>query len=419
MSSAEEGRTGSGSRRTISARGATSVGVASLVAAASGYVVLLVAARVLTPERNADFLVFWSLLFGLYGVLGGVQSETTRAVGADAAIAGRTRVLPWGLAVGCAMSVVLAASSSLWAERLLGPGWAVPMWALCGGVIVFTGHASTVGALAGGRRWMPYSILVGTEAASRLVLICAVALAAGTIVGLEVAIAAASAVWIVLAAFNGSVRRAVQERVALSPKTFLGNTSHALVAAASSAALVVGFPVLLRLTSTDSEFRVAAPLILAISVTRAPLLMPLAAYQGVAIGHFIANRDLGLRGLRTIVAAIVATGVCASALAGFFGSQVLQALFGPAYSVSGTVMAGLTLGATALAVITITGAAALAVGAHTLYALGWLIATSAALGLLFLPASLEGRAVTGLIVGPLVGLVIHGVAINRRARPTA
>jgi O-antigen/teichoic acid export membrane protein len=54
------------SQPTITARSAAVVGLASVLAAMSGYLILVIAARTLGPARNADFLVYWALLFGLF-----------------------------------------------------------------------------------------------------------------------------------------------------------------------------------------------------------------------------------------------------------------------------------------------------------------------------------------------------------------
>jgi O-antigen/teichoic acid export membrane protein len=403
-----------GSSATISAGGATGVGLASIVAAGSGYGVLVLAAHTLSTQDNADFLVFWSLLFGMYGVLGGVQNETTRASGGGPGHAQGARVVPWGLGVGALAAVALAAGASWWAPRLLGTGWQSSLWAVCGGVLAFAGHSSLAGALAGARRWASYSVLVAVEALTRLILCVGVAVTLTSPgPGLEIATAGASVAWIVLVLVSPATRSALRARADVRAGALLRNTGHAVLAAASSAALVVGFPVLLRATTDSQTFATAAPLILAISVTRAPLLMPLAAYQGVAISHFVAHRDRGLAGLRRIVAVIVGAGVGVSLIAALVGTWGMRLLFGAGYGVPGVVLAGLTLGATCLALTTVTGAVTLAIGSHAAFAGGWLGATAIALGTLLLPLPLETRTVLGLMVGPLVGAAVHAAAIQR------
>lgn len=404
------------SERTISGGGAAGVGIASIVAAGCGYLVLLLAARSLDPARNADFLVFWSLLFGVFGVLGGVQSESTRASHAAESRSGGARILPWGLLLGGLAAVVVGATAPWWGEQVLGDAWIPGVVAVGLGAVLFAGHSAVAGILAGQLRWGTYSVLVGAEAATRLLLVVVVVLAGAATDQLELAVAVAAGAWIVLAAISRPVRSVAGAVADVAAPRLLANTGKAAVAAASSAALVVGFPVLLRLTSGDVEFADAAPLILAISVTRAPLLMPLAAYQGVAITHFMANRDRGLGALSRVLVLITVLGAAAAVAAALIGPWLLRLLFGDAYGVPGPVLAGLTLGATALAFLTMTGAAVLATGRHTVYALGWLAATTTSLALLFTPLSMEARAVLALTIGPLVGIVIHAVAVQRSTR---
>ncbi|MBO9555495.1 hypothetical protein [Cellulomonas sp.] len=412
---------GATGQRTISGGGAAGVGIASVVAAGCGYLVLLLAARTLDPARNADFLVFWSLLFGVYGVLGGVQTESTRAAHAarDAAPPDATpgaRLVPWGLLLGGCAAVVVAVTAPFWGTRVLGESWFSAVLAVGVGAVMFAGHSSVAGVLAGRLQWGGYSALVAAEAAARLLLVVVVVVTGAAMGRLELAVALASGTWLVLTVLFRPVRSALGATADVPAPRLLVHTGKAAVAAASSAALVVGFPVLLRLTSTTVEFATAAPLILAISVTRAPLLMPLAAYQGVAITHFMANRRQGLGALTRVLALIAGIGALATLAAALVGPWLLRLLFGAAYGVPGPVLAGLTLGATALAVLTITGAAVLATGGHTLFAVGWLAATVTSFTLLLVPLGIDGRAVLALAVGPLVGIAIHAAAVQRASR---
>ena len=48
--------------------------LAALVMAASGFIVIIVATRVLPEAERVDFLVYWSALYGVTGALAGVQN---------------------------------------------------------------------------------------------------------------------------------------------------------------------------------------------------------------------------------------------------------------------------------------------------------------------------------------------------------
>lgn len=412
---------------TISPRSATVVGLASLVGAASSYVVLLVAARTLDKAENAEFLAFWSLLFWVFGVLAGVQNEATRAVSArerDAAPTGRAdaaggaRVLPAGLLVGAGLALLLAATSPLWGARVLGDawGWLVAVVAVAG--LAYSGHSAVTGSLAGRRAWTPYASTVAAEPTARLVLVLVVLALGATTVGLQTASGAAAATWLLLVAASRHVRAGATARADVDRATFLRHVSHTLVAGTASAALVVGFTVLLRATSDPAAYATAAPFVLAISVTRAPLLVPLTAYQGVAISHFLAHRDAGVvRALWPSLRLVLGGGAAAALAVGLVGPWAMELLFGEGYRVPGGQLALLTAAAAGLAVLTLTGAAVLALGRHRAFATGWVLATTTSVVLLFVPLPLEARGILSLGVGPLVGIAAHAVAL--RGAPSA
>jgi hypothetical protein len=87
--------------------------------------------------------------------------------------------------------------------------------------------------------------------------------------------------------------------------------------------------------------------------------------------------------------------------------------FGPEYRADGALLAWLTAGAVAIAMLTLTGAAAVAAALHRAYAAGWIIATVAAVALLLLPVGLDTRTVIALLCAPLVGIAVHLVALGR------
>jgi O-antigen/teichoic acid export membrane protein len=153
-------------------------------------------------------------------------------------------------------------------------------------------------------------------------------------------------------------------------------------------------------------------------LTRAPLLVPLMAMQGNLIAHFVDERTDRLRALiapAVIIAGIGAIGVVA---AGIVGPWLLRVGFGAQYNASGELLAWLTAAAVAIAMLTLTGAAAVAAALHSAYSLGWVGATAASGLLLLLPLPLETRTVVGLLCGPVVGIGVHLLALARAGRST-
>jgi O-antigen/teichoic acid export membrane protein len=190
-----------------------------------------------------------------------------------------------------------------------------------------------------------------------------------------------------------------------------------MLGSASSAALVVGFPVLLRVTSSEDAYAQAAPLLLAVVLTRAPLLIPLNAYQGMAITHFVSHRAQGARPLLRVAGIIGVVGSVGAGAAALIGPWLMEIIFSEGYRVDPLVLAGLTLTAALLALLTLTGAATLALGGNRAYAAGWLMATVCATLALLLPGTIAFRTILALALGPTIGIAVH-VAWARRALRT-
>jgi len=196
--------------------------------------------------------------------------------------------------------------------------------------------------------------------------------------------------------------------------TFLRGASHSIAAAGASAILIMGFPVLLKATSADLG-AAGGVVILAVTLTRAPLLVPLTAMQGNLIAHFVDQRDARLRALVMPSLVVAGLGLVAVLIAGLAGPWLLQFAFGPDYLAGGALLAWFTAAAIAIALLTLTGAATVAAAMHRAYAAGWISATVASMLLLLLPVGLETRTVIALLCGPMVGIAVHLAALARAA----
>ena len=405
----------------ISIRGASGVGVSSLVAALSSYLILFLTARTLSPADNANFLVFWAALFAIIGVLGGIQSESTRAVGAAHAHVGPrgtdrpASILGNGLFIGGGLAVLLAATAAWWAPHLFVEKPFERVAILAVAALAYSGHTAIAGAAAGRGDWTTYSRLMGVEAAWRLVAIGVVVVVGASLVGLEVACIVSAIVWLLFLAFSPKARAAMAERADVARTSLARQSGHALLSAASTAVLIVGFPILLRLTTSNAEYATAAPLILAISMTRAPIMIPLQAFQGVFITSFLRQRSRGLGALLRPAGVLAGIAVVGAALA-FLVGPFLMTIFGSGYRMPGAILAGLTFDATLMALLTLTGTAVLAAGAHRAYSAGWIGATCVSLGLLFLPLPIDLRAFVSLLAGPSCGVLVHCLAISASRR---
>ncbi|MFT4165597.1 MAG: hypothetical protein QM650_10180 [Microlunatus sp.] len=397
---------------TIARGSATIVGLSSIYSAATGYVTLLVAAHVLSPHENATFLVFWALLFGLYGVATGVSSEATRASHYPPEDRRGASIVLVALGYGTIIAVVALGSAPLWAPRILHEDAPLVLVAALA-CLAYTGHLGLWGVVTGLRRWRAVAGLVFWEATARLVLLGLALLWYSSLDGLAIAAGLPAAAWVV-ALILPSLRQAAARRSATTSLRLLRNYSIASLASSASALLMVGFPVLISATSSAAELATSAGLILGISLTRAPLLVPLTSLQGVALTYFLRTLHLGRSALLRTVGPVLGVTAAGAGLAYLVGPWLFRALLGGKYALDGGTLAMLTVSAGLLATLTLTGMFALALHRHQLFACGWVTATATAILLLFLPLPVTERVIWSLLAGPLLGVVVHLIGLSRR-----
>ncbi len=395
------------------------VGTATAVTAVCGYAVVYLAARDLAPAGFSVFAVFWGAFGLVTGAANGLLQETTREVRAagyaEVLPDARTHPLRVAALVGIGAAMVIAVSSPLWSGRVFAQAHWLSVGLLSVGLAGFCLHATLLGMLAGTNRWTQYGALMATDAVIRVTVATATVMIGWTLVGFLWATVAGALAWLIMIVASPTTRAAARLLTPGGTATFLRGAAHSITAAGASAILVMGFPVLLKVTSSQLGAQ-GGVVILAVTLTRAPLLVPLTAMQGNLIAHFVDQRTARLRALLAPAALVGALGVIGVLAAGLVGPWLLRAGFGPDYHASGALLAWLTAGAAAIALLTLTGAATVAAALHRSYALGWVCATVAAALLLLLPLPLATRTVVALLCGPLVGIGVHLVALARPGR---
>lgn len=395
--------------------GIARVGLATALSALCGYAVLYLAARSLGPAGFSVFAVFWGAFGLVTGAANGLLQEATREVRlAVTTEIPRTPVRPMWVAAGAgvAAGVLLASGSPLWAGRVFSGPVGLSVLLLGAGIAGFALHATLLGMLAGTGRWTQYGSLMVTDAGTRLVVAGCSFLLGWGVAGFLWATVAGSLAWLLLLTLSAGARSAARIRTAGTLRGYLRGASHSIAAAAASAVLVMGFPVLLKVTSGDLG-AAGGVVILAVTMTRAPLLVPLTAMQGNLIAHLVDRRDSRLRGLAGPVAVVAGLGALGIAAAGLIGPWLIGVAFGPEYRTSAALLSWLTAGAVSIALLTLTGMATVAGALHRAYSLGWVGATAAAALLLSLPLDLQTRTVLALLCGPLVGIGVHLAALAR------
>ena len=416
----------------------------SVLAAASTLIVTMIAQRALTGSELTEFLLFWSALFTVTGIITGLQPEITRAVGtarthaaADGVASAHpasdgtpapqgARVVTVAAALGAVAGALVLVSSPLWAGQQIPHSAAVGVTVMAVGVFLYALQATISGVAAGEDRWYLFATVGGLESAGRLLLMLAVALLIPSLAGLEVATVIPMGLWLILALVTFSGRRLWVARADVPAGRLTVNILWSFLSSAAAAMLMMGFPNVLKASgAAESEPVVLGTLILAISITRSPIMIPLQAFQGVAVSAFLKQRHRPVAAFIKPAAAVVAVGAV-GALAAYLVGPLLFRLISPpaagtesAYeaAASGLSLGALVFASALLALMTLSGNMALAVNQHRIYLAGWVVAAVVTLGLAFLlPAPLVPRAVVALAVGPVCGFVVHMVGVSMASR---
>jgi len=402
-------------------RSAAGVSVAAVAAALSTLLITIIAARALThgddASRYSEFIVFWSLLFWCYGIVVGIQQEATRSVRARAVRRreGGARVLLVALALGSVVAVVVGVSAPLWSDHVLPLSSWVGAIVVAIGSVLYALYAGAVGSAGGTEDWGAYAGLMSLDALGRLALVGLAAVLGAGLVGIEVAsvVISAAAVLVLLVPRLRTVRTARADR-GFWPA--VGASAYAMASSTASALLVVGYPVLVSLVVRNAAPGELAATMTVVQLTRAPIMMPLLAFQSVAVAAFVGKEHPMLRDLAKPVGLVVVVGIVGAPLAAWLGPWLLRLLYGSVYVVGSTTFAVLVLAAVAMAMLTLTGTLALAVEGHRGYMAGWIAAVVAAVLLLMLPFSLDAVVSLSLGLAPFFGMAIHVVTVIRRLR---
>ncbi len=416
----------------------------SVLAAASTLVVTMIAQRALTGSELTEFLLFWSALFTVTGIITGLQPEITRAVGtarthaaADGVASAHpasdgtpapqgARVVTVAAALGAVAGALVLVSSPLWAGQQIPHSAAVGVTVMAVGVFLYALQATISGVAAGEDRWYLFATVGGLESAGRLLFMLAVALLIPSLAGLEVATVIPMGLWLILVLVTFSGRRLWVARADVPAGRLTVNILWSFLSSAAAAMLMMGFPNVLKASgAAESEPVVLGTLILAISITRSPIMIPLQAFQGVAVSAFLKQRHRPVAAFIKPAAAVVAVGAVGALAAYLVGPLLFRLIYPPAAGTESAYEAaasGLSLGALVfasalLALMTLSGNMALAVNQHRIYLAGWVVAAVVTLGLAFLlPAPLVPRAVVALAVGPVCGFVVHMVGVSMASR---
>lgn len=405
------------------------------IAGFASYGTLLVLPRVVGGETYALFAVFWSAMYLLVGSLGGIQQEIARATrptgyqttaklseavtGASATGSAGTRARTRKFGGVAAMVVVggVLVSAIVWQGSIFPQsGWllVLPLSVGAGSYVVV---ACVCGSLYGVGAWRPAALLLAADALLRLVSVLGTALLTSDIVALSWAAALPFLATITL--FGSTVMRTLQRGGYLDSgyRQIIWNVVRTVAASTSSALLISGYPLLLSIAAKGAELDLLSSLYLAITLTRAPLIVSVLSLQSFLVIRFRDHRSQVRRTLVVILGAIIAIGAAIGIMGNVLGPTVFAVLFPDLPALPGRFFAALVASSALVAALGVTGPAMLARANHALYSFGWAVAAGATILALFAPIGLLDRVLFSLIAGPVAGLVVHllgAVILQRR-----
>lgn len=388
--------------------------VATAVAGLLGYVIQLLAPALLADADDyLAFSVFWSALYLAVTALSGIQQEVTRAAHPAAHEPPSRTLRDFTLLV---IGVVIAAVAVLTAVfgALVFP---VQTWALAGwlavGLVGYVVTAALSGVLYGLSLWREIAALTIVDAVVRALLVVA-----GLVLGLDpVWIAGLVAVPFILA--FGLVWLAVRRRVVGAFRLDVGwrrlttNSLGTVVASTATGAMITGLPLFLRLTTPGTDATALAGVILAITITRAPFIVPLMALQSWLITVFKASKRSLTRPVLLAIAAGLGITALAAVVGWLLGPWLVEVVSAGRYAVPADLMAAIVASACLVALMAVTGPALLSRSRHVPYVAGWVVAALATVAILVTPLPLEPRLVAALLIPPVIGIAVHLVAVAR------
>lgn len=390
---------------------------ATVVAGGVGYVVQLLAPALLVDATAyLSFTGFWSALFLLVGAVGGVQQEVARAALPQEQPTGGRPLRTFTCVVAAALLVVtVLAGFTLAPQAFPADPLGMSIW-FGVGILGYLLVSLLAGVMYGLSLWVPIGALTIVDGVVR-----GISVTVGMLLGASPSMLAALVSVPFLLAF-GVVWLIARHRVAgrfrldVGPRRLLLNTLGTVSAAAATGVMVTGLPLLMQLAIHSAAPPELAGLILVITLTRAPLIIPLIALQSfLVVGFRSAGSHVRGKVLRYALMLLGAT-VLAASLALVWGPGVVGFISNGRYDVSAPVMFGVVVSAGLVALLCLTGPALLGQDLHGLYVGGWSIAAIATVCFLLVPLDAPARILLALLVSPVLGLVVHVAGIALAAR---
>ncbi|MFF2052774.1 hypothetical protein ACFVU2_14325 [Leifsonia sp. NPDC058194] len=402
--------------------GASAILIATVIAGGLTYLLQAVVLAALSDVEYLQYSIVWSVLYLVVGALAGIQQEVSRATVVVAPGAPHPRGSVTGRFAATAAVVafvVFVVAGLFWAPDTIRTDPVLIVVLVGAGAASYVFVAALSGTLYGLHRWIVLAWMITIDAALRAIFVAVGAWTGSSLLVLVVAMVlpfplSIAATWLIV---RSSIRG--RTRLDVGFRGLAWNASRTVVGSAATAIMVSGFPFLLGVTSPGQPVAAAA-VIAVVTLTRAPLVIPVLAMQSFLVVYFRDNSARLGRTLVTILGGVAIVTAIAALLAWWIGPEVLH-WFGKDFPISAWEIALIVASAGATAALCVTGPATLARNDHVGFTTGWVIAALLVVGALLLPLDPAVKSAVALCVGPLVGLATHLFFLgrNRGRRPAA
>ena len=394
--------------------GLRSILLATAIAGALGYVIQLAAPTLIGDDAGyVSFSVFWSALYLCVAALSGVQQEVTRAA-RPVSDEPPSRVLVEFTVISALVVVVAVGILALLFGAAILPDRTVALVAcLCVGVVGYLLVAVLSGVLYGLRMWSAVAWITVIDAGVRAALVVTGLALKWTSEWIALAISLPFGLAFLVVWTWRRSRVVGRFRLDVGLRRLLAQAGGTVVAAAAMGLMMNGMPMLIGAVAGPDDAAALAGLILAITVTRAPIVIPLLALQSYLISLMRGGGRVVRRRVLLALAAVAGAVGLLSAAAALVGPWAIGVVSGGRSDVSSAMMAAITAGAGLVAMMCVTGPALIAERRHAPYVGGWVVAAVLTLICLQVPVGLDQKVALALLLPPLAGILVHIVAIWR------
>ena len=220
--------------------------------------------------------------------------------------------------------------------------------------------------LYGWKRWPTLALVIMIDPGIRLIAVL-IALPTGSPVYLDWAVVLPMILTLIIATILMFATRRQRTHVDVGVRRLLANAGRTVAGATATAVLVSALPLFIGASSPRSEADAVGALVFNITLTRAPLVIPVIALQSLLIVYFRGRSAHVWAALVRVTVSIAAASAVASGLAFFLAGPVVGTLFGRGYVLHSALSAMIVVTAGLTALLCATGPLVISQNGHTAY----------------------------------------------------